>query len=59
MSAAVSHASAASRIPACGSLRHRDRGISCGLRLIANRNKKNTQIRLPLAISDSSALMAT
>jgi hypothetical protein len=48
MSAAFLHAFAMSRISPCGSLRCPDRGISSGLRLIANRNKKKIQTRLPL-----------
>jgi len=47
-----------SRFRRCGSLPCPDRGISSGLRLIANRNKKDTQIRFPLGALGRNLLSA-
>jgi hypothetical protein len=55
ISAAFLHAFAMSRISPRGSLRRCDHGISCGLRLIADRNKFNFRS----AILDSGAFMGT
>jgi hypothetical protein len=48
MSAVRQHAFVVSRIPHAAHYSVADSGISSGLPLIANRNKKNIQTRLPL-----------